>query len=188
MKRLKLVSLSLALVSALSLFSLPAQAATGYRISGSVSPDICYTAGFEAQADSGFLVQLENTPYYAISDSNGNFRINDVPNGTYNLKILKNGFLTRTLSGVVISSNSINLMDVSGGGLTIWAGDVVFDNAINMADHMEQARYFNTVKGDGKYEDKCDFNKDGAINMADTISLGRHQIAAPSSYPAFVQW
>ncbi len=188
MKRLKFVSLSLALVSALSLSSLTVQATDTYGISGNISPDIVYTEGFEANANSGFHVRLIGTPYYTFTDSYGNFNLRGIPSGTYDLQINKNGFLPRTLTNVVITSGSIHVSDISQSSLTIWAGDVTYDNAINIADHMEQAKYFNTAVGDLNYDEKCDFNRDGAINLADLMSLYRHQIASPSDYPGFVQW
>jgi len=51
--------------------------------------------------------------------------------------------------------------------------DLNNDGAINMADLMILARYFNTSEGDGKYVESADLNNDGAINMLDVMNIAR---------------
>jgi hypothetical protein len=48
------------------------------------------------------------------------------------------------------------------------------DNAINMIDIMTIAGGFNSIKGDGRYVEDSDFNKDGAISMTDIIIVAKH--------------
>ena len=68
----------------------------------------------------------------------------------------------------------------------MWAGDIVIngkqDNAINMSDIIQLAKYFNSVSGDEKYVENADLNLDGSINMSDVIIVARHFNSVPDDY------
>jgi len=49
--------------------------------------------------------------------------------------------------------------------------DINGDRVVNMADVLLIASAFNTVRGDSKYNAKCDLNNDGVVNMNDVIMV-----------------
>jgi len=53
----------------------------------------------------------------------------------------------------------------------VLTGDFNNDGVINMADVIDIARLFNSVKGDGRYDPKYDLNSDDVINMSDVLIL-----------------
>jgi hypothetical protein len=58
----------------------------------------------------------------------------------------------------------------------------VQDNAINMTDIMQIATSFNTSKGNAKYVENSDINKDGAVNIGDIIIVAGHFNKGPGDY------
>ncbi len=58
-----------------------------------------------------WIMVLDN-PYYAISDNNGSFRIEDIPPGKYKLKVWHEGFGTKELD-VEVKEGSITRLEIA---------------------------------------------------------------------------
>jgi hypothetical protein len=127
---------------------------------------------------AGFKVEIVGTDLYADTDSNGYFEIANVPDSAtgYTLKITKATYLTREIANVVVTD------DADLGEISMWAGDIVQDGAINMKDIVEIIKCFNTVDGNAKYDENADINKNKAINMEDMVIVIKHFLAIPADY------
>jgi alpha-tubulin suppressor-like RCC1 family protein len=116
------------------------------------------------------------------TDSNGlfNFLFSPTQNGIYKIVISKEGHLTREIGGVTFGSN-IQIGSRSEP-LSIWAGDVNNDDAINISDIMILATRFNKVC---TYDTdiKLDLNGDNAINISDVMIMAGHFNRTVSNYP-----
>ncbi|KNY25199.1 hypothetical protein Bccel_0456 [Pseudobacteroides cellulosolvens ATCC 35603 = DSM 2933] len=142
-----------------------------YSINGSIKPsvDVSNTA-----LNEGFKVSIRGTSLSATTDSNGNFTIDSIPEGTNtDIIITKSSFLTRNIAlGKITSTISVK------SPIVMWAGDIevnnVQDGAINMLDVIEVAKLYNAVQNDLKYNQKADLNRDGRINLADIVLIAKN--------------
>lgn len=82
-------------------------------------------------------------------------------NGVNDIVSLKSDYLgfESLLKRVLARAGIIKLEDVNGDGI------------INMYDVMVLAESFNTLRGDGRYDEALDLNSDGAINLIDIIII-----------------
>ncbi len=160
-----------------------------FKFSGYIAPDFTYSPDVAPKVKAGFKVELIGTNIdYAITDSNGYFSLNIPSEGTYSIKITKQGFLEMQIGNVVING------DVSIGTqqapVLLWAGDFpangVQDNVVNMADLVLMAKVFNTTKVDQNYASVYDLNSDDVINIADVIIIARHFNSVTSNYPEII--
>jgi beta-glucosidase len=170
-------------------YGLKMKADEGYKLSGYVSPDFAAAYQTAAPLKQGFNVEVVGKQISTATDINGYFEIKELPANTsgYTLKISKAGYLTRTISNIVLSSDKV--LASQSGPVPIWVGDLpkngISDDAINMSDVITLAMVFNAVKGDARYSVDYDFNLDDSINMSDIILLAKHFNATSASYPAF---
>jgi hypothetical protein len=135
---------------------------------------------------SGFKVELEGTQYSAISDSNGYFIINDVaPNSAgYTVKISKPGFLARRVTTKIqIDFYSIIISSPNNPIDGFIRGDLNNDEAINIGDVIEIAKYFGKTSADASYNHALDLTDDGVINMSDVIKLAMNFGRTSADYP-----
>jgi hypothetical protein len=156
--------------------------ASAYKISGYIKPDLDSP---DQQIKSGFNVSIVGlSGYSTYTNMYGYFEIQGVPSNTegYTIAISKEQYLYREIKNV-----SVTTQDVQIGSQTVpvdmWAGDITNDNSIDMLDQAEIKKRNFSVQGAPNFEPICDLNKDGKINMADTIIIGRHFEATPESYP-----
>ncbi|HEY9061582.1 MAG TPA: expansin EXLX1 family cellulose-binding protein [Pseudobacteroides sp.] len=142
-----------------------------FFISGAIKPDVDVK---NDALNKGFTVRISGTQFSANTDSNGNFKIDGIPEGTNSeLIITKPSFLTRDLSLGRINSNITVKSPID-----MWVGDVevnnIQDGAINMLDVIEVAKAYNETQNDQNYSQKVDLNQDGKINIADVILIAKH--------------
>lgn len=147
------------------------------KISGYISPEY-------AASKAGFKVELESTSISALADESGYFELStDIKAATASLKITKNGYLSRTVQDIILSSISGNIeISTEEVPLKLWVGDFNGDNAINMMDITSVAKVFNSSRGDGRYLEKFDVNQDKAINFEDIVIIARHFNKSSKSY------
>lgn len=165
---------------------------SGAKVSGYIDADFTYAASSASKVKSGFKVDILNTGLSAVTDENGYFEIKNAPitsqgvASVYTITISKKSFLTRHVDNAQIGSNGLSISSQSSP-IKLWAGDMerngAQDGAINMSDIIEIAKVFNSIPGDGKYDENSDFTKDGSVNMADVIAVAKHFNATASSYP-----
>ena len=60
----------------------------------------------------GASVSLLNTPFKDISDSNGQFKFNDLPEGKYELAITSLGFATSITSITILNKSNLNVVQI----------------------------------------------------------------------------
>ncbi len=144
--------------------------------SGCVQPDIPGLEDSNA-LKAGFKVEVEGTELWTLTNEKGYFSIPTIsldPFTQYTVKISKQGYLSLT-TGYLSGGNY--LYSTGKSPITIWGGDIpvngVQDGAINMADIMEMAKYFNTTTKDARFNKYCDLNMDGVINMSDVVIIAR---------------
>jgi beta-glucosidase len=170
-------------------YGLKMKADEGHKLSGYVSPDFAAAYQTAVPLKQGFNVEVIGKQISTTTDINGYFEIKELPANTsgYTLKISKAGYLTRTISNIVLSSDKV--LASQSGPITMWVGDLpkngVSDDAINMSDVITLAMAFNAFKGEAKYSVDYDFNLDDSINMSDIILLAKHFNATSASYSAF---
>ncbi|MCX7745765.1 MAG: hypothetical protein N2645_02590 [Clostridia bacterium] len=140
-----------------------------YKVSGYIAPNFYYDESVAGLIKAGYKIKVIETGTSVLTDASGYFEIMDLPENTqgYTLEISKKGYLSewvkiqQLISDTVISSVS--------HGISLQAGDVDVNNAINMSDVVLLIGSFNSSKGDGRYTSDLDFNMDEAVNMADLL-------------------
>ncbi|KNY29940.1 dockerin type I domain-containing protein [Pseudobacteroides cellulosolvens] len=97
----------------------------------------------------------------------------------WDVTISKPGYLTKTYANSAVNAGSLE------EPITMWAGDINQDNAINMADVIEMAKSFGMTSEDTSFNAVGDFNCDNVINMTDIVTLSKHfnKISSDYSYP-----
>jgi len=153
-----------------------------FKLEGYIKPDISE----ESVTKEGFRVQLVDTDLYAITDFDGYFQLDNVPENSigYTVRISKDNYLTREIDNIVINEDKLLFEKTSPGEM--WAGDIIVDgiqdNAINIIDIAQVAKSFNCVKGNGGYNQNADLNMDKVVNMADFMAIAKHFNTTMSSY------
>lgn len=150
--------------------NIPFQVLENIMINHSIEPDFTYSPSVSAKTKAGFKVEVIGQPISTYTDAYGNFELN-VPNTitVCDIKISKPGFLPREITNINVNQES---------PISMWAGDINGDNAINIADIMEVTKDFNSIEGDGTFIADYDFNKDGVINIQDIMIVAKHFNAA----------
>jgi len=147
-----------------------------YRISGCISSTV---------AKKDFLVKIEVGTYSAqeFTDSNGLFNLLFTPNqtGNYKITISKEGHLARQIVDIQPGSN----LEIGSRSepLSLWAGDINNDGAINMSDIIGMATRFNKVLDVNDPDKIFDLNNDNVINISDVIVVAGHFSCSTASYP-----
>jgi len=114
------------------------------------------------------LVNNDNT-YNANVLENGNFVFNDIPNGGYNLKIKRDGYLG--YSKYILLSKDINNINV-----TLIPGDINNDSIIDKNDLVDIKNAVESgVVPDTDIKKKYDLNNDGVCDQKD-IDLVKNNI------------
>lgn len=141
------------------------------KIAGTIVPDFIYPP-HTANIETGFKVEVVGKSISTYTNTFGDFElcikspfnfIDDI-----DIKITKPGYLTREFKNISI----YEYLQISP--MSMWAGDINGDNAINISDIMEVAKGYCSIEGDGRYVADCDFNKDGVINIVDIIIVAKH--------------
>ena len=140
-------------------------------IEGYVDADFLYGANAAEAIKSGFKVEVSGLEKSAVTDSKGYFKLSELPDGKYTLKISKANYLTRQI--VDIDVNGDIQISTNTAPVKMWAGDIMIkgsqNGAVNMEDIMTISNCFNTCRGDGKYISGYDLNMDNAINLIDIM-------------------
>lgn len=154
--------------------------AAGKKLTGYVKPGFDYSSSAAANLQSNFKVEAAGLS--ALTDENGYFELRNIPAATteLNVKISKNSFLTREIQNVKVTGSGLGS---AAAPVEVWAGDLVQDDAINIADVMQLANYFNSKPSDSNNSVNADLNKDGAVNIGDVMIIAQHFNTSTKSYP-----
>jgi hypothetical protein len=131
--------------------STPAPTQSVISISGYIAADV---QSDNKDINSDFKVTIEGADLTGNTDSNGYFRIENIPlnKSEFTIKISKPGYLARTAHS---SGNGYIVLGKAENPIKLWAGDISVngfqDGAINMADVIEIAKHFNALTGDAAY-------------------------------------
>lgn len=154
------------------------------KIKGYISPE--YIANSNNPSKAGFTVTVKGTDLSAVTDENGYFEISDVPLSStkeYDITIAKKGYLKRDISGILVDKDV--MISDARAPIVIWSGDLNTpqDDKINMLDVISLSKVFNSVKGDGIYNESADINGDSVINIMDVIIIAKHFNETSDDYP-----
>jgi CYTH domain-containing protein len=151
-------------------------------VQGNITTDVNCSVEAEKLVNQGF--KIAGAGYSSMTNENGlfNMALNYKSVGVFDITIEKKGFLRRTLNDINIQLYTTYLNDIS-----MWAGDLNGDNAVNMADCIYLAGRFNSIKGDSLYDNVADINKDSSINMSDLVYVAKHFNTTSDSYPQYIQ-
>jgi hypothetical protein len=128
-------------------------------------------------------------PYGPVNtDSNGNFSLPNLPNGTYTFRVVYPGYLASEKTGVVVPNNSLV---INVGTTTLRGGDVNGDNAINILDIGAIISKFGqtgvavkSVSSSCGSDETADINDDGLVNISDlAIAAGNWGSVGPKLWP-----
>jgi hypothetical protein len=123
------------------------------------------------------------------SDVNGQFTLDNLPNGTYTLFAFYPGYLA---SGKTITITDSSPLVISAGTTTLRGGDVNGDNVINILDIGSIiGKFGQKASGVGSStpancnvtDDPADINDDGLVNISDlAIAAGNWQNSGPKPW------
>jgi subtilisin family serine protease len=151
------------------------------KLFGYIKPD--FTSSYDVK--SGFKVEVyapgNSSPIGSDeTDSDGYFEITGLNAGHYDIVITKGNYLKRTMAEFTILGDT--WLGHPHSPVIMWAGDLpipkkiddthsiyVKDNAININDIMFMVLSFNKISGSTGFNEYCDINSDGAINIADIM-------------------
>ncbi|MCW8799282.1 MAG: carboxypeptidase-like regulatory domain-containing protein, partial [Prosthecochloris sp.] len=111
----------------LTILFLPLQAHAAGGLKGSV------TDKTDGEPVIGASVMLENTTLGAASDFDGNYAIQNIPAGTYNLKITGVGYAQQT-KNVTIADGQTATLNLQLAETTIMASEIVIGGALYEQD------------------------------------------------------
>ncbi|TVR79637.1 MAG: hypothetical protein EA409_08985, partial [Saprospirales bacterium] len=100
-------------------------------------------------------------------DSMGNFSIDGVIAGSYDVFVKIDGYLQKGIAGINVGENS--LPDLVFDSLV--AGDVNGDNIVGQSDLDALIQAYNTLIGDAGFNAAADFNCDGKVDINDLTKL-----------------
>jgi hypothetical protein len=95
-------------------------------------------------------------------DSNGNYTLPDVSNGTYDVAFKANHWLRR-----VARSVRVNGANVSGVNVSLVNGDVDGDNEVTLIDFGALVAAFGSVPGDSNWNPEADLDGDAEVTLLD---------------------
>ena len=122
----------------LTILFLPLQAHAAGGLKGSV------TDKTDGEPVIGASVMLENTTLGAASDFDGNYAIQNIPAGTYNLKITGVGYAQQT-KNVTIADGQTATLNLQLAETTIMASEIVIGGALYEQDRLEVPITLSTV-------------------------------------------
>jgi len=114
--------------------------------------------------DAGTTNFVANYP--VTVDSDGNFTTTVNENGSHDLYLKVDGYLSKVQNGISLAagSNTVNF-----GSIT--PGDITGNDAIGIGDFSGISSAYGTDAGDPGFNDLADFNCDGSINIQDYSSF-----------------
>jgi hypothetical protein len=133
--------------------------------------DIAGNVQVEARAadnQAGHTVAALGTvegPFEVLTESNGDFVINDAPADTYTVTADRAGFLVASCVDVVHAADALTSL----AGVTLLAGDIVDDEA--KAIDITDAVAIGSVFGSTAPDEVADLNVDGIVDILDLILM-----------------
>ena len=131
----------------------------------------------------GIKVEIVQTGDYAYTDSDGYFKLTNIPYSDkgYSIKISKPTFLTRYINDVRIDKDI--LIGSKTAPIILWAGDINMDGALTIEDIELVAEVLNAVSKDPDYNPIMDLNFDSIINLEDIMIIAKNYGKKISDYP-----
>lgn len=134
----------------------------GVEVSGSVDIGVNVTSNITLT-----LYNPDGTSVGSSSmNSDGNYSISSIPEGTYYVKASKAGFVSNAVKVIVTGEGNIG-----GVSVTLYGGDVNTDKMINAADLLALLSDFGKTGQDSITNGYADINEDTAVNAADLLEL-----------------
>ena len=102
-----------------------------------------------------------------VTGNSATYSFPTVPAGTYTLKVMKKGHVTREYAVTVVSAPVVQDIKI------YMLGDINEDGSINIQDVIRLLNHVNNSNTISNTK-HCDINKDGAVNIQDVIRLLNH--------------
>ncbi len=114
----------------------------------------------------GATVVLEGTPYTTVTDNLGNYYFDNIPAGTYTIRVRSPKYLSVINNSVQVQNRQITTVN-----LTPIAGDAKADagNVIDIYDLTVVAAAFNGRPGADNWNINADINLDNVIDIYDLV-------------------
>lgn len=135
------------------------------------------------EINKGIKVEILQTGIYTYTDSEGYFKLTNVPYNDkgYSISISKETFLTREIQNIKLDKNVSIGSKISP--VILWSGDLNMDGALTMEDIKLIAGLLNVVPKDSNYKSLMDLNFDSAINLEDVMIIAKNFGKKVSDYP-----
>ncbi len=95
--------------------------------------------GSDSKTSGGVDVFLDGTPYAAKTDSNGEYTIKDVLQGSYSIVFRKDGYITQTRDIVVFSSNPSEVPSIEVPSVRLVMGSCTLKGSIGYEDRTDMS-------------------------------------------------
>ena len=126
-------------------------------------------ARLEAVKDySGVKIQVNDR--VVISETQGNFILDDLSDGDYSLLFTREGYLKKRLKQVHVTDGGVVNLDP----VTLVAGDITGDNKISLDDLLVLANSFRTEAGETFWNQKADIDHSQTVDIFDLTYLARN--------------
>lgn len=96
--------------------------------------------GGDSKTSEGVDVFLEGTAYAARTDSNGEYTIKDVLQGSYSIVFRKDGYITQTRDMVVFSSNPSEVPSIEVPSVKLVMGSCTLKGTVGYEDRTDMSR------------------------------------------------
>lgn len=95
--------------------------------------------GGDSKTSGGVDVFLDGTPYAAKTDSNGEYTIKDVLQGSYSIVFRKDGYITQTRDIVVFSSNPSEIPSIEVPSVRLVMGSCTLKGTVGYEDRTDMS-------------------------------------------------
>lgn len=95
--------------------------------------------GGDSKTSGGVDVFLDGTPYATKTDSNGEYTIKDVLQGSYSIVFRKDGYITQTMDLVVFSSNPSEVPSLEVPSVSLVMGSCTLKGTVGYEDRTDMA-------------------------------------------------
>ena len=104
--------------------------------------------------------------FTVTSDENGEFVVNGIPQGTYDIRVKER----RTISNAATSVDTTSGQTSQDFG-ALRDGDVSGDNLVDIVDFSQLRLSFGKIEGDAAYNENANFNRDTVVDIVDFSRL-----------------
>ena len=113
---------------------------------GIISGQVTTSATGQRTSIADAVITITETGQTTISDSDGNYKLTNVPIGTYTIKIEKNNFSTILLNDIEVSVSGELQTQIPTQELFVYSGDISSDGKIGMEEAIHALQVLSGLK------------------------------------------